>query len=209
MRRVQVLAVFIVVELCALLNAAPLDWVSIAITVNQSVIEVASDSGNCTGFIIDAHAKGDKDRILTAAHCGTKDLYADNAPARIVMRDPKRDLMVLEVDDLERPALRVAMKNPQQGEEVISYGYGYALGKPMFRHAYISISSADLPDLDGGPFVMIDAGFVAGQSGGPCINSAGEVVSIVQQASGLVGVGVGAETLRDKVGRYLEKPIKP
>jgi hypothetical protein len=59
--------------------------------------------------------------------------------------------------------------------------------------------------VDGGPFVMIDAGYVGGQSGGPCINGKGEVVSIVQRASGLVGIGIGTEAIRDKIRRFLPK----
>jgi S1-C subfamily serine protease len=53
---------------------------------------------------------------------------------------------------------------------------------------------------------MIDASYVFGQSGGPCINSKGEVVSIVQRRSDAVGVGIGAEAIRGKVARFLEKP---
>jgi hypothetical protein len=107
--------------------------------------------------------------------------------------------------DSGRPAIPVASANPAIGEEIASYGYGYALERPMFRIAHVSDDEAALPDVSGGPFVMIDAGYVSGQSGGPCINAAGEVVSIVQQASGLVGIGVGAETIRAKAGRYLPK----
>jgi hypothetical protein len=41
------------------------------------------------------------------------------------------------------------------------------------------------------------------------VNEAGEVVMMVQRGSGTVGMGVGAETIRSKAGRYLEKPKKP
>jgi S1-C subfamily serine protease len=64
-----------------------------------------------------------------------------------------------------------------------------------------------MPGIEGGPFVMIDAAYVGGQSGGPCINIQGEVVSIVQRASNLVGIGVGAEKLRDRIGKFFE--VKP
>jgi hypothetical protein len=42
-------------------------------------------------------------------------------------------------------------------------------------------------------------------SGGPVINAKGEVVSIVQRASGLVGIGIGAEAIRNKIARFLPK----
>lgn len=56
---------------------------------------------------------------------------------------------------------------------------------------------------------MIDAAYVNGQSGGAVVNAKGEVVSIVQRANGLFGIGVGAETMRDKLSRYLPKTKTP
>lgn len=185
--------------------AAP-DWTAAAKKASESIVYVESETGSCTGFVIVADVKGDRDRILTAAHCDGPKLYADDVPAKIVLKDSKRDLMVLEVDDLQRPALAVAASNPKQGEEVGSFGYGNGLESPMFRSARVSIASVQVPGIEGGPFVMVDAAYVSGMSGGPVINAAGEVVSIVQRASGLVGIGVGAETIRDKIGRYLPKP---
>lgn len=191
-----------------LLLALGADWTVTANTLSKSVVYVNSAEGSCTGFVINAQWKGDKDLILTAAHCDADPghpVFADSAIARVVMKDAKRDLMILEVDDLDRPAVTLAKKDPVQGEEVGSFGFGYALEKPMLRIAHVSNPAIQLPDIEGGPFVMIDAGYVGGQSGGPCINAAGEVVSIVQRASGLVGIGVGVETIQSKLGRYLPK----
>jgi S1-C subfamily serine protease len=201
MGRAVIVAVFVIV---AVLGAP--DWTKTADTLSKSVVFIATSEGTCSGFVINAHAKGDKDYILTAAHCDGKELYADNVPAKVVMKDAKRDLLILEVDDLDRPAVVLAVKNPLLGEEVASFGYGGGLEKPMFRLAHVSHPSIDLPELEGGPFVMIDAGYVGGMSGGPCVNTLGEVVSIVQRASDKVGLGVGVETIRSKVARFLEKP---
>jgi len=197
----------------ALASPATADWTPVAEKLAQSVVairmETGEEVGGCSGFIINAHAKGDKDLVLTAAHCDGAKVYADDAIARVLWKDAKRDLMILEVDDLDRPAVIIAQKNPAQGEELGSLGYGYSLEKPMFRLAHVANASIQVPGVEGGPFVMTDAAFVGGQSGGPAINAAGEVVMIVQRASGLVGIGVGAETIRDRIKRYLEKPAKP
>jgi S1-C subfamily serine protease len=186
---------------------AAIDWPALAKTLSASVVFVQGDGG-CTGFVIHADAKHDKDLILTAAHCHRpgKELYADGNAARIVFRDEKKDLMILEVDNLDRPAATIATANPRQGEEVGSFGHGYALEEPMFRHAYVSNARINVPEITGGPFVMIDAAYVPGQSGGPCINAKGEVASIVQHASDRVGIGIGAEAIRDRIGRFLPKP---
>ena len=198
------------VALTAMLAAAPsasIDWSALATTIGRSVVFVQGD-GSCTGFVVNSEAKQDKDLILTAAHCHTpgKELYADGSTARIVFRDGKKDLMILEVDDLTRPAVTLAEKDPVQGEDVASLGYGYGLEAPLFRLAHVSNARISLPDVEGGPFVMIDAPYVGGMSGGPVINAKGEVVSIVQRASSTVGIGIGAEAIKQKVGRYLPKP---
>jgi S1-C subfamily serine protease len=197
------------VILAALFTASPsavIDWTALAKTIGESVVFVQGE-GHCTGFVIHADAKNGKDYVLTAAHCHTsgKELYADSATARILFKDGKKDLMILEVDDLQRPAVTLSQKDPVQAEDVGSFGHGYGLEQPMFRIAHVSHARIDLPDVEGGPFVMIDAGYVSGMSGGPVINAKGEVVSIVQRASGLVGIGIGAEAIRSKIARFLPK----
>jgi S1-C subfamily serine protease len=201
------------VFICVLVSAfshtpiAAVDWTATAAAISKSVVFVQG-AGMCTGFVVNADAKGGKDYVLTAAHCHEqgKDIYADSTTAKVIWKDEKKDLLILEVDDLDRPAVTLAPKNPQTGEEIGSFGHGYGLEQPMFRHAYVANASIQLTEIEGGPFVMIDAGYVSGQSGGPVINATGEVVSVVQRANGLVGIGVGAEAIRKAIGRYLPKP---
>ena len=184
------------------------DWTAIAKKTGESVVRVETGEATCTGFIVNDDVKGDRDAVLTAAHCAGAEMYADSAIAKIIWKNVKADLMILDVADTGRPAIGIAASNPKVGEEVGSYGFGYALERPMFRLAHVSDDAAVLPDIEGGPFILIDAAFVPGQSGGPVVNAAGEVASIVQQASGLVGIGEGAEALRSKIKRYLPK-LKP
>jgi S1-C subfamily serine protease len=46
---------------------------------------------------------------------------------------------------------------------------------------------------------------VPGMSGGPVVDASGQVVMIVQLASDRVGLGIGAESIRAKVGRFFAK----
>jgi S1-C subfamily serine protease len=204
MRRVQVLVLFIISVTVGILNAA--EWAPIADKLGQSVVYIENGEGSCTGFVINANYKQDTDLVLTAAHCDGSALMVDHMPGKVIWKDAKQDLLVVQIDDSGRPAVTIGKKDPANGDELASFGYGYGLEKPMLRIAHVSNASIELPEIEGGPFVMIDAGYVGGQSGGPCVNASGEVVSIVQRASGLVGIGVGAERIRGKVGRYLEKP---
>lgn len=199
-------------SVCFLVFQAPMfaqtDWASIVALLAKSTVYLESADGSCTGFVINTLEKDGKKltHIATAAHCDGKDLYADQTPTKVIFKDNKKDLMVLQVDDLERPALRLALEDPKIGETVASYGFGYAWERPMFRLAHIADDETYIhEDGVGGPFFMLDAAFVGGQSGGPCVNAKGEVVMIVQRASDRVGLGVGAKTIHSKIGRFFAK----
>ena len=187
------------------------DWTPIADKLSKSVVYIETKRGSCTGFVIHSDVKKkdepDSDYILTAAHCEGDEMFADQTVAKVIWKDTKKDLMVLQVEDLNRPALKLAQDNPKIGDEVASLGYGWGLERPMFRTAHVSDDDTYIPeDGIGGPFIVIDAQFVPGQSGGPCINTQGEVALIVQRGGGAVGIGVGAEVIRSKTGKFWEKP---
>jgi S1-C subfamily serine protease len=185
---------------------ASTDWRLAAEKVARSAVFIESKEGSCTGFVID----NDRDYVLTAAHCDAKDLFVDQSPAKVISKDVKKDLMVVHIDDLDRPALKLAKDNPKTGDEVASFGYGYGLERPMFRVTHISDDKIYIPyEGIGGPLVAVDATFVPGQSGGPVVNVEGDVVMVVQLGTPIVGFGVGAETIKDKVGKYFQRPAKP
>jgi S1-C subfamily serine protease len=185
------------------------DWSAVVDLLTKSTVYLETKAGGgCTGFVINSleREKQTKTILLSAAHCDGDGLYADQTPAKVLFKDTKKDLMVLEVDDLERPALKLATRDPKVGELVASYGYGYALERPMFRVAHISDDKTYIhEDNVGGPFFVLDAAFVGGQSGGPVVNAAGDVVMIVQRASDRVGLGVGADIIKQKTGRFWTK----
>lgn len=194
-----------------LFSAAPVsaqsspDWVAIAKTVRDSIVEIASDAGACTGSVVNSAVKKDKDDfdyVLTAAHCKGTNLFADLKPATVKAEDFKNDLMVLQIENTDRPALTLAEKDASVGEEVASYGYGYALDQPLFRMAHVSAKDVNIGERV--QYQAIDASFVPGQSGGPVVNAKGEIVMVVQLGSNVAGFGVGAEKVRDRVGRYFE-----
>jgi S1-C subfamily serine protease len=179
------------------LSAGQTDWSSVIQRAEKSVMFVES---GCTAFVIDTVRK----YVLTAAHCDSgKDMWIDRVKATVVARDGQKDLMVLEVPHLDpsRPALKLA-KNPTRGQNVMSIGYGMALERPFFRIAHVSDDAVYIPNVEGGPYIGLDAAFVGGQSGGPVVDHNGNVVMIVQRASNTVGIGVGAEVIKERVGRF-------
>lgn len=180
------------------------DWAQVVKQVEKSVVFVeVGDEGSCTGFVIDQA----RHYVMTAAHCYKESMWADRVPARIVSRDVKKDLLVIEAKDIDpsRPALKLAAHNPERGSEVMSVGYGYGLERPFFRQAHVQDDQLMLPQ-QGGPFISTDSTFVPGQSGGPVVNILGEIVAIVQLGdNGSTGMGVGAETIRERMGRFFGK----
>lgn len=178
------------------------DWFVVAANLNKSVVAVQiGERGSCSGFVID----NERDFVLTAAHCSAKgeDLYVDLAPAKIRAKDTKNDLMVLEVEGIDRPAMKLANKDPKVGMEVASLGWGYGLNEPLFRLAHVSAVGINLRE-SGDPYIAIDATFVPGQSGGPVVNEKGEVLMLVQMGTEIVGFGVGAERIEKSLGKYFE-----
>jgi S1-C subfamily serine protease len=190
--------------LLALLLVTPAkasDWTDIVNRVLKSVVYLEASDGTCTGFVIDAQRK----YVLTAAHCVAEDLWLDRVSGKLVSKDLKKDLAVYKVDELDpaRPALLLADKDPEIGQEVMSVGFGMCLERPFFRKAMVSDTAVQIPEAGiGGPYIGLDAAFVGGQSGGPVVNHNGEVVMIVQRASGTVGIGVAASVIREKMGRF-------
>lgn len=181
------------------------NWTTVAARVHKSIVYLAGPQGSCTAFSINQK----RDYILTAAHCDQPDITADGLPAQVVTKNTKKDLLVLFVDGLNKPALQLAKHNPEIGDEVASYGYGLSLDHPLFRIAHISADKTNIPLKGIVPdnLIAVDAAFVIGQSGGPIVNQDGDVVMIAQATggTGLVGFGVGAEDIKSKVGEYFSK----
>jgi S1-C subfamily serine protease len=180
------------------------DWMDVSKRVADSLVYIEGDGG-CSGFVIDAA----RHYVLSAAHCDvehpTDRLWVDRVAGKVISKDTKKDLLVIEVKDLDpsRPALKLAAKNPSTGQEVMSIGFGYALERPFFRVAHVTDTEVAMPkDGIGGPLIGTDAAFVPGQSGGPVVDESGAVVAIVQMASDRVGLGVGAEIIHARTGRF-------
>lgn len=185
------------------------NWNAAATKVRKSIAYLTGPEGSCTAWSINQA----KDIVLTAAHCDqAKDsILVDGIPAKVIAKDTKKDLMALEVKGLDKPALRLTKENPRIGDEVASYGFGFALERPFFRITHISDDQLYIPyEGIGGPFILTDDNFIPGQSGGPVVDEAGDVVMIVQMGSQAgFGLGVGAETIKDKMGRYFEAAARP
>ena len=164
--------IVIMVLLIALWMAlAPSPWVAVSEKVAKSVVGVDSDTDGkksyCTGFVVDS----EKDLVVTAGHCEGKVMRVDGSPAAVLWSDERKDLLVLVVKDLDKPALALAKQGPETGDEVASVGFGYGLNQPIFRQHYVSATGLviEIPGY-GGPFYGFDCAFAGGNSCSPVVN---------------------------------------
>ena len=99
--------------------------------------------------------------------------------ARLVSRDPEVDLALMEIEARDLPAVRPAESLPHVGEMV------FAVGHPWGQRGYVSsgivsaIGAARTRGRRGSlPVIRSDVPLAPGNSGGPLVNAAGEVVGI-------------------------------
>jgi serine protease Do len=113
--------------------------------------------------------------------------------AKVVGRDPKTDLALLNVEATGLPVIPVGDSNALQvGEPVMAIGNPFGLEQTVTT----GIVSATGRVIGSGPydnFIQTDASINPGNSGGPLINARGEVIgintAIFSQRGGSVGIG--------------------
>jgi S1-C subfamily serine protease len=180
------------------------DWTNAAELLERAAVKLTYDAdGTCTGVVIDTNRK----YVLAAGHCAPdaqKSIYTDGSIASVIYRENEQDLLILFSPNLDgkKGQLKLAEKDAALGEDVASGGYGY--GFWHFRKSNVANPKASVPGL-GSPYLVVNSAFVPGQSGGPVVNIKGEIVGVVQLASDRVGLGRGAEYIKDKVGRFFGK----
>ena len=157
--------------------------------------------------------------ILTNAHvvAGAQDVrvrFAGNTepvPATIVAADPGNDLALLRVDiDADLPAVTIAdPASIRIGDPVVAIGFALDLdGDPSVTLGIVSaldrtLTISDEDSLDG--LIQTDAAISSGNSGGPLVNAAGQLVGIntavaesdIEIAATNVGFAIGAEEINE------------
>ncbi|MBN2114230.1 MAG: trypsin-like peptidase domain-containing protein [Acidimicrobiia bacterium] len=170
--------------------------------------------GQGTGIVID-----DQGHILTNYHvisgAESVSVYAEDGrerPARVIFGDPATDIALLEVEDTEGlvPLVFGDSDAMEVGDPVIAMGNALGLDatSPTVSVGIVSAlgrsietSQATLEDL-----IQTDAAINSGNSGGPLLNAAGEVVGInTAIASGAenIGFSIAVNSVKGEVSRAL------
>jgi S1-C subfamily serine protease len=162
-------------------TSTPEDIASAVSQVEPAVVRVETEESIGSGMIIDKSGY-----ILTSNHIvedarSATIILMDGGqfPGEVTSRDEFRDLAIIKISASGFNFPVVALGNSDEletGEEVIAIGYSLGLeGKATVSKGIISAFRSG----DGVDYIQTDAAVNPGNSGGPLINSKGEVIGIV------------------------------
>jgi serine protease Do len=101
--------------------------------------------------------------------------------AKVLGADPKTDVAVIKIDAKNLPTLAMGKaKNLKVGEWVLAIGSPFGFENTVTA-GVVSAKGRSLPDDSLVPFIQTDVAVNPGNSGGPLINTHGEVVGINSQ----------------------------
>ena len=139
----------------------------------------------------------------------------DRVPARVIGSDPSTDLAVLKVDAQARALTPLPLGNSDAvhvGDAVVAIGNPFGLERSVTA-GIVSALQRDITAPNGytiDKVIQIDAPINHGNSGGPLLNSRGEVIGVNSQieteSGGNVGIGfaVPVNTIKEVVAQIKE-----
>jgi serine protease Do len=138
--------------------------------------------------------------VLTNAHVATSDVTVVLAdlrprPARLVARDPRRDLAALVIDASGLPAAEIGDSGALRVGEVV-----LAVGNPL---GLVRALSAGLVHAVGPRAIHADLRLAPGNSGGPLADAEGRVVGLNAMIVGGLAVAVPSREARGFVREQL------
>jgi len=192
--------------------SAPIDVAQVVAAVEPSTVSISTHvvqqqgpfqvegEGAGTGIIIDKDG-----HILTNAHVvnGATDVSVavngEERSATVVGADPARDIAVIQLDDATgvKPAALGSSADVAVGDQVVAIGNALALeGGPTVTQGIISATdrSIDTESSRLSHLIQTDAAISSGNSGGPLVDAAGEVIGI-NTAVASSGGGVQASNI--------------
>ena len=131
---------------------------------------------------------------LTAAHCiANVDLkyYVMGEEVKVVMRDVKNDLAILQTVQAKVPALKLAPQGLKAEDDVKMYGHPFGFAYPIFSKGFVMHPALDIgndgasEEGDNTVFTILQMVGAPGSSGSPVLNVLNEIVGVVQ-----IGFGV-------------------
>lgn len=178
------------------------------VQIRAGAADSQSQGSRGSGFFIDAEGY-----ILTAQHVvdKAKELEVRTADgqrlaARLVVADSQLDLALLKVQS-ERDAPVLALGDSERiqvGDLAVVFSYPYGRESSMSL-GIISRAGRTYPDSAGFDYIQTDAGAYPGVSGGPLLNSQGNVIGMITMASerGNLGFAMPINLIKKMLPRLL------
>ena len=144
-------------------------------TVN-STVTIETDNGLGSGFFVAQNTIATNYHVIEGASEAI--CYLNNSDVKYkidgyVAVDKTVDLVLLKVSTLDRPALKMAQESSSPGQKI------YVIGSPKGLPATISDGIVSgMRDFDGHKLIQMTAPISPGSSGGPVLNSKGELIGI-------------------------------
>ena len=178
----------------------------------DAVVLLTTGSSVCTGTVVRADGL-----VLTAYHCvatGLRPRVETHAgstfPGRTVAVDARNDLALVEVPGLGPAAavLPLASDDPPLGSPLWSIGHPFATAATgRFAGTLAWSVTRGVVSAVGETFVQTDAALNPGNSGGPLLNDAGELIGVVSRK--LSGDNVAFATRAPFAAALIAAPPKP
>jgi len=177
----------------------------------ESVVFLTTGPGICAGVLVD-----DAGTVATAYHCvssgrrtAVRTRDGIEGVGRVIASDPRNDLALLHVPELEgRGYLSVRTGSAQVGEDVWAIGHPYATAEGRAYEGLLEWSvTRGIVSAAGPRLVQVDAALNPGNSGGPVVDAEGQVIGIASRklrADNIAFVATGellAELMEDPTRR--------
>lgn len=125
--------------------------------------------------------------------------------AKVIGTDPRTDIALIKIDAKDMPPLQIGDSNQlKKGQWVLAIGSPFGLDSTVTA-GIVSAINRDTGDYL--PFIQTDVAVNPGNSGGPLINLAGQVVGInsqiISQSGGFMGISLAIPI--DEVMRVVEQ----
>ncbi|OZF33744.1 acid resistance serine protease MarP [Rhodococcus sp. 14-2483-1-2] len=193
----------------------------IPVQLQSSVIKINGIAPSCqkalegSGFVVGS------DLVMTNAHvvAGTSEVTVDspNGPldADVVLFDPEEDIAVLRVSQLQAPVLAFAPTPAESGTDAIVLGYpggGPYTASPARIREIINLSGPDIyrTGTVQREVYTVRGSVRQGNSGGPLVNSSGEVLGVVFGAAvddPDTGFVLTASEIADELAQSFDAPV--
>ncbi len=163
--------------------------------VPASTVRLTTDrSGNGAGVVVSPDGI-----IVSCAHVATEPSVhvrfstGEEALGNVTLRDPERDLAVVRVSEEIGAYLNLGSSDKlHPGQLVFSIGYP-ASGSPALA---MGVIHALANERNHWPMIVSDIRLAPGYSGGPMVNSEGDLIGVNVMVSGGLGLAVPAQDIK-------------